>query len=89
MTPTLSATSRANDEQLERAVLLHLFFESPAMLTDDEVRRALAADESFAERDAIDRAVRDLAAAGVLRRVHGVVALTRAAARTAHLLERS
>lgn len=89
MTPTLSATSCANDERHQRAVLMHLFFEDPALLTDDELRRALVADESFAERDAIDRAIRDLAAAGVLRRVHGFVSLTRAAARTADLLERS
>jgi hypothetical protein len=89
MTPTPPATACANDDRHERAVLLHLFIQGPALLTDDELRRELGADESFAERDAIDRAVRDLAAAGVLRRTHGFVALTHAATRTADLLERS
>lgn len=89
MTPTLPATWQPNDELHQRAVLVHLLTHDPALLTHDEVRRALVLDESFAEHDAVDRAVRDLRAAGVLRQIHDCVALTRTAVRTAELLESS
>ncbi|MFA4927101.1 MAG: hypothetical protein WC558_01190 [Patulibacter sp.] len=89
MTPTLSAACQPNDELHQRAVLVHLLALGPVLVTQDEVRRALVLDESFAARDAVDRAVRDLRADGVLHEAHGFVVLTRAAARTAGLLESS
>ncbi len=75
------------DRQAESAVLRGLLSLHPAQLTVEELVRDLAADpDDFAERDAIERAVRDLARAGLVNR-NGEFALpSRAAVRFDQLL---
>lgn len=87
MSATLRAAPPADDQRHRRAVLILLLTSYPALLTPDEVQRALVADDSFAERDAVGRALRDLGADGLLHRPDGFVVLTRATVRTAALLE--
>lgn len=68
------------DEDQQIAVLLHVLIEYPANLSAEELRRELLADDQdFARTDAHDRAVRDLIAAGLLRRNGDSVSPTRAA----------
>ena len=67
---------------LRQALLLH-----PSQVTVEELIREVAADpEEFAERDAVERAVRDLARAGLLHRNGEFVFPTRAALRFDELL---
>lgn len=86
----MSATRRSSaptaDQQHQQAVLLHLLTHHPALLTVDELRRVVADDDSFAARDAVTRAVRDLEAAGTVQRLDRFVLLTQAAVQTATLL---
>jgi predicted transcriptional regulator len=82
-------TNRGEDEAVESAVLHQLLDLHPARLTLDELKRQMGADrESFADRDALERAVRDLAAAGLLYRQTEFVEPTRAAVRFNELLDR-
>jgi hypothetical protein len=75
------------DELVESAVLLHVLALHPTHLTLEELVRELARDPAaFPERDAIERAVRDLARAGVLHRSGELVLPTRAALRLDELL---
>lgn len=75
------------DDAIEAAVLRHLLSLHPAQIVFDELLREIAGDpEDFAERDAIERAVRDLAAAGLLHRNGEVVLPSRAALRFDELL---
>lgn len=67
--------------------MLLLLSVHPAMLGEEEIEREIVEDESFASRDAVAQALRDLAAAGVVRRRDRLVTLTRAATVTAGLLE--
>jgi hypothetical protein len=83
-----SRTTWAEDEGVEAAVLQQLLDLHPARLTPSELIRELGADRGFAERDAVERAVRDLAAAGLLHRGDGFVAPSRAALRFSELLDR-
>lgn len=75
------------DDRYRRVVVLLLLSVRPTALTEAEIEREIVEDESFASRDAVAQALRDLAASGVLHRRDGFVALTRAAAVTAELLE--
>jgi len=82
-------TNRGEDEAVESAVLHQLLDLHPARLTLEELKRQMGSDrESFADRDALERAVRDLAAAGLLYRQTEFVEPTRAAVRFNELLDR-
>jgi hypothetical protein len=85
-----SQTTWAEDEGVESAVLRQLLELHPTRLTLAELRREMSgACEGFAERDAVERAVRELIAAGLLHsgREEFVVP-TRAALRFNELLDR-
>ncbi len=82
-----SGTTWAEDESMESAVLRRLLDLHPTRLTREELLRELGGG-GFAERDAVERAVRDLAAAGLLHRGEEFVAPTRAALRLSELLDR-
>lgn len=82
-------TTWAQDESVESAVLRHLLDLHPTRLTVAEVVREVGGDHGdFAERDAVERAVRDLAAAGLLHRADDFVTPTRATLRLSELLDR-
>ena len=76
----------ASDSATQAAVLQHALEVHPVLLTKGELLRELGGKEgAFAERDAIDRAVRDLGGAGLLHE-HGEFAIpTRAALRFSEL----
>ncbi len=83
-----SRTTWAEDESMESAVLRQLLDLHPARLTREELAREFAdTGGSFAERDAVERAVRELAGAGLLHRGEEFVAPTRAALRFSELLD--
>jgi hypothetical protein len=82
-------TTWAEDEAVESAVLQQLLDLHPTRLTLDELTREFGARSSdFAAHDAVERAVRDLTAAGLLHRGEEFVAPTRAALRFNELLDR-
>jgi hypothetical protein len=75
------------DPTVESAVLLRLIVLHPAQITFGELLREIAVNpEDFAERDAVERAVRDLAAAGLAHRNNEFVVPSRAALRFDELL---
>lgn len=70
----------AHDAIVEAAVLRQLLALHPIQLTVDELAREIGdATEDFAQTDAIERAVRELAAAGLVHRNGDVVMPSRAA----------
>jgi hypothetical protein len=76
-----------DDTATEAAVLRQLLALHPILVTVDELLREVAADpEDFAERDAVERAVRDLGAAGLLHQNGDIVTPSRAALRLDQLL---
>ena len=82
-------TTRGADEATESAVLSVLLDLHPTQLTIAElVREVAGAEAGFAERDAVERAVRDLGGAGLLHRVDERTFPTRAALRFSELLNR-
>jgi hypothetical protein len=82
-------TTWAEDEGVESAVLRQLLDLHPTRLTLEELIRELAGGRSgFDVQDAVQRAVRDLAATGLLHRGDEFVAPTRAALRFSELLDR-
>ena len=73
-------TPQAEDLRDQADVLTHVLTHWPTQLRDCDLLRELAGDcGEFAERDRIERAVRDLAGAGLLFRCDSVVLPTRAA----------
>jgi hypothetical protein len=75
------------DMAIESAVLQHVLALHPITLTLEELTRELGvAADSFAERDAVERAVRDLSGAGLLHRSDSLVLPSRAALRFNELL---
>jgi hypothetical protein len=90
MTPGEMDETRLPSEEdavIETAVLQQLLFLHPAQLSLEELLRELAGGEGgFGERDAVERAVRDLAAAGLLQRSGELLAPSRAARRFDQLL---
>lgn len=63
------ASCLATDAQTQSAVLSILLIEHPVQLTVTELTRELAEDpDDFGQRDAVQRAVRDLAGVGLLHR---------------------
>lgn len=74
------ACPAAQDAKAERAVLAFLINEHPNQLTVAEVSRALNhGPVEFEAEDAVERAVRELVGAGLLRCAEGFVQPTRAA----------
>lgn len=75
------------DAATEAAVLNHLLVLYPVHVTFDELLREVAEEpEDFFQRDAIERAVRDLVATGLLHRSNSFVLPSRAALRFDELL---
>lgn len=84
-----SRTTLAEDESVESAVLRQLLDLHPTRLTLTELVREFGGDRGgFAERDAVERAVRDLNAVGLLHQGEDFVEPTRAALRFSDLLDR-
>lgn len=84
-----SSTTAAGDARTEAAVLHQVLRFHPIQLTVAElVREVGGGSPSYAERDAIERAVRDLVAAGLLHDRDTFVTPTRAAHRFSELLDR-
>jgi uncharacterized protein with von Willebrand factor type A (vWA) domain len=79
-------TTRDEDEAVESAVMRQLLDLHPTQLTLEELRRELG-DQRFSERDSLERAVRDLAAAGLLHRGGEFITPSRAALRFSELLD--
>ena len=84
-----SRTTWAEDESVEAAVMQQLLDLHPTRLTQAELIRELAGEHAgFAERDSIERAVRNLAATGLLHEGEGFIAPSRAALRFSELQDR-
>lgn len=82
-----SWTPAAEDAATESAVLQQLLALHPAQVTVAELIREIGGESpAFAERDAIERAVRDLIRAGLLHAHGDFVVPTRAALRFNELL---
>lgn len=82
-------TTGADDAATESAVLLRVLELHPSHLTLAELVRDLAGEEpEFRERDAVERAVRELAGAGLLHRTADFVVPSRAALRFSQLTDR-
>ncbi len=72
--------TESEDRLVQRAVLTLTLAEHPAQLTLDDLGRELSDEPGdFAQRDAIERAVRDLVGVGLLHRHDEFVLPTRAA----------
>jgi len=63
----LRQTNDAQDRRAERAVLARVLELHPTHLTVEELLLDQGAEDDGVIRDGIDRAIRDLAAAGLLR----------------------
>jgi hypothetical protein len=82
-------TTWAEDENVEAAVMQQLLDLHPTPLTLIELIRELAGEHAgFAERDAVERAVRSLSATGLLHEGEDFVVPTRAALRFSELQDR-
>lgn len=82
-------TIRDDDLAMESAVLQRVLDVHPARLTVDELIREIAGEAAeFGDRDAIERAVRDLGGVGLLHACDEFVTPTRAALRFQELLDR-
>jgi len=71
----------AEDLRDENAVLVHVVVTHPGTLRLSDLIRELCDPDDFGERDAIERAVRELVKAGLLFRCEGAVLPTRSALR--------
>ncbi len=81
-------TTAGEDAAIEAAVLRQLLALHPVQLTQGELVREIAGEAGeFAQRDAVERAIRRLAAAGLAHRNGDVVLPSRAALRMDELLE--
>lgn len=75
-------SNAAQDLRDQGVVLVHVITTYPSSLRLSDLVRELTDDsEDFAQRDGIERAVRDLVAVGLLFRSEGLVLPTRAALR--------
>jgi hypothetical protein len=84
-----SWTPAGGDAATESAVLQKLLDLHPVQVTAAELLREVAGESpDFAERDAIERAVRDLTGAGLLHSHDTFLLPTRAALRFSELLDR-
>ena len=90
--PAKCLTTCEEDRREEEAVLRRVLEIHPQALTQDELTRDLTGgSKEFREIDAVQRAVRDLAAAGLLHPsgADGIIRPTRAALRYFELAERA
>jgi hypothetical protein len=78
-------TPAKEDKAAEAAALQQLLALHPIQLSLEELLRELG-EEGFARRDAVERAVRDLEAAGLLHRNGKLLTPSRAALRFEQLL---
>lgn len=84
-----SWTTRAADLATESTVLRQVLDVHPVLMTLPELVREIAgADPAFAERDAVERAVRDLGGVGLLHSHGEFVVPTRAALHFSELVDR-
>jgi hypothetical protein len=84
-----SRTTREGDIATESAVLQLVLDLHPILLTVAELVREVAGEAApFSERDPVERAVCDLAGAGLLHRIDDFAIPTRAALRFSELLDR-
>jgi hypothetical protein len=84
-----SLTPAREDAATESAVLQQVLAFHPVQVTVAELVREVGGESpGFAERDAIERAVRDLSGAGLLHDHDRFVIATRAALRFNELLDR-
>jgi hypothetical protein len=75
-----ATTTADQDDRDQAAVLREVLFIYPEVLTLDELARQLTfGSDAFAQRDRIERAVRDLTGAGLLHQVGPLVLPTRTA----------
>lgn len=74
------------DRQVERIVLCHVIETYPATLRLSDLIRELAEPNDFAQRDGVERAVRELIKGGLIFRCEGGVLPTRTALRAYELL---
>lgn len=82
-------TTAAADDAVESMVLQHLLSIHPTQVTLPELVREVEGEEvSFGRHDAIERAVRDLTATGLLHHRNGLLQPTRAALRFSELTAR-
>jgi thioredoxin-like negative regulator of GroEL len=73
-------TTASEDARWQARVLNVLLAQAPHPLSETELaRELLQAEPGFAERDALQRAIRDLRQAGLLHQAEDLVSLTRAA----------
>lgn len=80
-------TPTDDDAAVEAAVLGQLLAHHPGQITFDELVREIAPGAGdFSQRDAVERAVRDLGAAGLVHRSGELVLPSRAARRFDELL---
>lgn len=83
-----ATTTAVQDDRDQAAVLREVLFIYPEVLTLDELARQMAfASDAFSRRDRIERAVRDLAGAGLMHQVGPLVLPTRTAVVFARLVE--
>ena len=81
-------TTAAEDAAIEAAVLRQLLALHPIQLTSGELIREIAGEDAgFAQTDAVERAVKQLAADGLAHRSGELVLPTRAALRMDELFE--
>jgi hypothetical protein len=81
-----AASPAVEDLRDERAILVHVVESFPETLRLSDLIRELADSDDFPRRDAIERAVRELAKGGLLYRCEGAVLPTRTALRAYELL---
>jgi hypothetical protein len=82
-------TTEAEDARIESAVLQRVLDLHPTQLTLAELILDIGGESpDFAERDAVERAVRELSGAGLLHQGAPFVMPTRAALRCSELLDR-
>ncbi|HWO83641.1 MAG TPA: hypothetical protein VNM38_07620 [Solirubrobacterales bacterium] len=81
-----AAPTEAEDLKDQSAVLMHVVKSHPATLRLSDLTRELGDPEDFAERDGIERAVRELVQFGLLFRCEGAVLPTRCALRAYEVL---
>ncbi len=83
-----ATTTAEQDDRDQRAVLMQVLFIYPETITLAElVREVTSASPDPAQRDGIERAVRDLTGVGLLRLSGGLISPARAAVRFHELAE--
>jgi hypothetical protein len=84
-----SWTTTTDDEGVQSALLRHLLEQYPDRLTQNELLREMVGERAaFAERDAVERALRELEGVGLLYCNDDFVTPTRATLRLSELLDR-